>query len=243
MSTMPMRSTSWGWLVVAGLFGLLPAANADNTAGVFGPVVNDGHRSAQYRVAYETEDHLFAQRLQYQHAIDGSRMWRAILQLRKTVDSNVDADFVQAELFWQLSDLSASWRHGLRFDLRVRTEGRPGLVGVNWTNEIDISERWVARAVLLTGTEIGAGASGELGIQSRARLMYRLGGGAMVGLEAFSAYGAIDAVPTFEEQRHVLGPALAANLGAGWQVFASALVGLTDASPEAQLRFWIGRRF
>lgn len=230
-------------VIAAGLLSALTTARAENTGGVFGPVVNHGHRSGQYRAGYDTGTYGLAQRLHYQHALDGNRMWRVILQARKTPDSDFDADFVQAELFWQLGDFSSSWRHGFRFDLRVRTEGRPAQLGVNWTNEIDINERWRARWILLAATDVGESASGDVRVSSRASLMYRGRPGISMGLETFNTYGALGDVPALDEQSHVLGPALAANVGDDWQLFASALVGLTDASPDAQLRVWFGRPF
>ena len=64
--------TKWAGLLVAGLMTTLFAfpAMAQNTGGVFGPVVNEGHRSAQYRLAIVPDaaggETAHAHRLHYQ---------------------------------------------------------------------------------------------------------------------------------------------------------------------------------
>ena len=101
----------------AGLLLFAVPAAGQNTGGVFGPVVNDGHRSAQYRAAYDFDTYGLAQRVHYQQAINGDLMWRVLVQARKTADSRVDTDFVQGELFWQLPDPNPRWQHAVRFGI------------------------------------------------------------------------------------------------------------------------------
>ncbi len=218
----------------------LPAA-AQNTGGVFGPVVNEGHASMNYRAAYDFDSYGFAQRFHYQRALNDDFMWRAIVQARKTDDSDVDADFIQGEFFWQLDDISDRWRHGVRFDVRIRTEGRPGAVGVNWASEFDLGTDWVARLAVLAATEVGDGASGDVFVQTRAMAIRPVTGKIRLGAEMFNTYGAIDDIPGFSEQFHQAGPIMTVNLGSGWSLFASALFGVSSATPDLQGRLWITR--
>ncbi|MEL7104098.1 MAG: hypothetical protein AAGL97_16220, partial [Pseudomonadota bacterium] len=95
-----------------------PTALAQNTGGIFPPIVNEGHKSAQYRVAYNPDTEGLSQRVHYQQAINGDVMWRGLVSARKTDDSDVDVDFIQAELFWELSDDDDDWKTGFRFDAR-----------------------------------------------------------------------------------------------------------------------------
>lgn len=229
--------------LVAGLLVLALPAAARNTGGVFGPVVNEGHRSLQYRSAYDLDSYGFAQRLHYQQSLNGDLRLRGVLQTVKNADSDLDLDFFQAELLWQLDDLSDSWQHALRFDLRIRTEGRPGLVGLHWTNQIDFGDRWIARFIAMTTTDFGDGASGDIGLQTRASLSRAVGSSARLGIETFNVYGVVGDVPGLDEQQHQAGPTFSASLGGRWSLFASAVFGLTDATPDAQARLWFTRGF
>ncbi len=56
-----------------------PAAFAQNTGGIFSPIVNDGHKSAQYRVTFNPDTEGLSQRAHYQQAINGSLMWRGLV--------------------------------------------------------------------------------------------------------------------------------------------------------------------
>lgn len=231
---MRIVTVSAALLLLAGL----PAA-AQNNAGVFGPVVNEGYRAMQFRLAHDFDSHGLAQRLQYQQALNGDLMLRGIVQALKTDDKNFDVDFFQAELFWQLDDLADGWRHGLRFDVRVRTEGRNGAVGVNWASQFDLGERWMARFIVLTATDVGSGASGDVALQTRASVTRTTGRGLRAGLEMFNLYGVFGDVPTLDRQLHQAGPALSAPVGGRWQVYSSILFGLTGATPDTQARLWL----
>ena len=87
---------------------IAPNAMAQNTGGVFPIQVNEGHRSLQYRAAIDPDnvqdEFGFAQRLHYQQAINGDFMWRIVGQTQKTESSDFDFSFLQAELFWEMSD-------------------------------------------------------------------------------------------------------------------------------------------
>ena len=87
-----MRNLFFGILLIL----LSPLyAMAQNTGGVFPPDVNEGHKSAQYRIAANLDNDRFAQRLHYQQAIDGDLMWRIVGQTRETATSDFDFDYVQ----------------------------------------------------------------------------------------------------------------------------------------------------
>ena len=133
-----MRTTLIAGLAAGFLLVALPAAG-QNTSGVFSPVVDEGHRSMQYRSAYDSDTYGFAQRLHYQQSINDDLRWRIILQTRKNDDSRFDTDYVRGELLWQLADPRPGWQHALRFDARIRTEGRPAAVAVHWANQFALS--------------------------------------------------------------------------------------------------------
>ena len=113
---------------------IAPNAMAQNTGGVFPTQVNEGHRSLQYRAAINPDNAQdefgFAQRLHYQQAINGDLMWRVVGQTQKTESSDFDFAFLQAELFWELSDDQDQHKTGLRFDARLTDGDRAEQLGV-----------------------------------------------------------------------------------------------------------------
>ncbi len=186
-------------------------AFAQNTGGVFGPVVNEGHKSVQYRATLDPDNAAgetgFAQRLHYQQAINNDLMWRIIGATRKTDSSDFDFDFVQAELFWDLTpEDSQPFQTGVRFDARLRDGDRAEQLGFNWMNQWAIGDAWEARALGLTSIEIGDTAADGAALQTRFHLLRRFEGRRSFGLEMFNNYGRTDDVGSFDEQNHTIGP-------------------------------------
>lgn len=220
-----------------------PIALAQNTGGIFPPMVNEGHKSAQYRVTYNPDSEGLSQRLHYQQAINGNLMWRGLISARKTDESDVDFDFIQAELFWELSDDDDAWKTGFRFDARIRDDDRPGLVGVHWTNQFPLSDNWNGRFVALSALDIGDDARDGVFVQTRGNVFTKLDTGQTVGVELFNAYGSTDDFRDFDDQNHQIGPFASFPVAEQWSLFTGALFGLTDASADAELRLWVARGF
>lgn len=232
-----------GVLVAAAACLAAPASHAQNTGAVFGPGVNVGHRSAQYRGAYDTDAYGFAQRVHYQQAVNGDLQWRLLAQARKTADSDVDTDFFQAELFWQLETGAEHWLTGFRFDARARTEGRPGQLGINWTNDWRLAPNLTLRAIALTAQEIGDQARSGLALASRYAVLRSFGNAVNGGLELYSNHGLIDDIQPLDKTVHQLGPFISRPLGGGYSVRIDSLFGLTDVSPDSQIRLWLSKNF
>lgn len=214
-----------------------------STAGTFGPVVNGGHRSIQYRNAYDPDNHSFSQRLHYQQSVNDDIMWRGVIQTRKTIDSDNDFDFFQGEVFWQLADISENWKHGVRFDARFRSDGRSNQLGLNWTNQFAISPDFSARVLLLSSFEYGSQSRSGVVLQSRGHIAYKVDPDWTLSLELFNNYGSTANFNGVSNQVHQIGPALAGKIGDGWQVFAGFLAGVTSASPDESYRFWMTKSF
>lgn len=214
---------------------------AQQTGGVFPPVVNDGHRSYQYRSAYNAGTDGFAQRLHYQQALDGDFMWRVLGQTRKTDDSDFDFDFLQAELFWELSGDDPNYRRGVRFDVRVRDDDRPHQIGFNWIHQFHFYETWTARTILLTTLQFGENSVNGVGLQTRASIAKRLPNKHTLGLEWFSAYGTTSDFESLSDQSHAVGPMYSFPVAGGWSVFAGALFGVTSSAPDTEFRLWLTR--
>ncbi len=218
-------------------------ANAQNTGAVFGPVVTEGHRSVEYRAAFDPDSDGFAQRFHYQQALNDRYQLRFLAQSRKTAESDFDFDFVQAELTWDITNANRDWQTGFRFDVRVRDRGRPVTVGVDWTNQFRLNENWQARLLAITTLDLGSGARDGIGLQTRANLYRRVSDRQQLGLEMFSNYGTSADFLDLDEQSHQLGPFANWSLGNGYGVFSGLLVGISDAAPDLELRLFVGRRF
>mgnify|MGYP001822734786 CR=1 FL=1 len=220
------------------IFMLASTASGQNTGGVFGPVVNDGHRSAQFRIAYDPDSEDFANRSHYQHSLDGRLMWRAIVQARDPGGADFQFDFVQGELFWQLTPDDSRWQRGLRFDVRLRDSDRPGTIGVNWMNQFELAPEVRARANLLTAVDIGQNGRDGVQLQFRGQLARLMGGSRQFGLELFSAIGSTSDIPGFNQQRHQLGPFFSFSPGKRLNIYTSALFGVSDSAPDTNLGIW-----
>ena len=96
-----------------------PIAYAQNTSGVFGPVIDEGERGWEYRATYEPDSEGLAQRVHYQQALNGELRWRAVAQVRKTDDSDVDLDYLRGEIIWQVTPDDQKYQSG--FALKVAT--------------------------------------------------------------------------------------------------------------------------
>ena len=222
---------------------LSQGAHAQNTGGVFPPVVNEDHKSVQYRATLNPDTDGFAQRIHYQQSINDDVMFRGLVQARKTDESDVDFDFFQAEMFWELSDDDDIWKTGLRFDARIRDEGRPGLFGAHWMNQRKFGDHWQGRFIVLTATDVGDDARDGVFLQTRSQITYSGAQRFGLGMEFYNSYGALDDIADFEDQTHQIGPIVTFSPATGWGIYTNALFGLTDASPDNELRIWLTRGF
>ena len=212
---------------------------AGNVGGVFGPTVNEGDRTFQYRGGYDIDSEQFVQRLHYQHSLNDDVRLRGVIQARRTDESDVDYDFFQGELLWQLKENSSTWDHALRFDFRITDDGRPGLLAATWTNRINWSTKWNSTALVLGSVDVGSGSRSGVFLQTRADIVRKIDSKWSVGAELFSSYGSTTDFSDFDEQSHQIGPTLKGKLGNGWSFFSGVLIGITDSSQDENLRFWL----
>ena len=226
---------------------LVPVANAQNTGGVFPPMVNEGHKSLQYRAAINPDNAQdefgFAQRLHYQQAINGDFMWRILGQTQKTDSSDFDFSFLQAELFWELSDDEDQHKTGLRFDARLTDGDRAEQLGLNWMNHFNFDNGWHARALVLSSVQIGDTAANGVNLQTRARVGKKLENGPLIGVEMYNNYGRTSGFGSFDEQSHTIGPFISTPIGNKVSLFAGPLFGVSRSAPDIEARLWLTKGF
>ena len=226
---------------------IAPNAMAQNTGGVFPIQVNEGHRSLQYRAAIDPDNAQdefgFAQRLHYQQAINGDFMWRIVGQTQKTESSDFDFSFLQAELFWEMSDDEDQHKTGLRFDARLTDGDRAEQLGVNWVNQFNFDNGWHARALVLSSVQIGDTAADGINLQTRARVGKKLENGPLIGVEMYNNYGRTSDFGSFDEQSHTIGPFISTPIGNKVSRFAGPLFGFSSAAPDVEARLWLTKSF
>lgn len=234
-----MRNIFYGILIF--LFSALPAI-AQNTGGIYPPDVNEGHRSAQYRSAYNLDTDGFAQRLHYQQAIDGDFMWRIIGQTRETDASDFDFDFVQGEFFWQVTPDDTDYRSALRFDIRLSDNNRPHHVGFNWSHQLEFGEGWTARVVGLSLVQFGENDRDGIFLSPRAHLSRKLDNGFALGAEYYGSLGSTENF-SLKNNAQTIGPFISKKISKKTSVLAGVQLGLNDVAPDADLRLWVTQGF
>lgn len=221
----------------------VPNGFAQSVAGVFGPIVNEGHKSAQLRLGYDPESERLATRFHYQQSLNDDLMWRTTLQTRDTDDSDIDLNFVEAELFWQLPNIAKNWATGFRFDARIRTDDRPDAVNAHWMNQFSISEKVSLRAIVLTSKDIGSDARDGISVGTRTSLIYKKDGGINLGLEFHNTYGNSEQFGSFNDQNHQFGIFGSVPVADKWSVYSGVLFGVSDSAPDTNLKLWFTRNF
>jgi len=230
-----------------GLCCVMAAANpaaAQNTGGVFGPVVNPDDISIEYRGTVNPETERVAQRLHVQRSINNSLRPRILVQGSSGPGDSFNVDFIQAELLWDLtSDDSKPFQTALRFDGQVRTDDGADLLGINWINQLKFGKGWQARFLVLSAVQLGDASADGVFLQTRANLQRKLTDNFALGGEIFNFYGSTDNFPDFDDQVHQIGPYGTLKIGGGFSLFGGALFGLTGASPDSELRLWVTKSF
>nr|WP_070960238.1 hypothetical protein [Hyphomonas sp. Mor2] len=220
-----------------------PMAMAQNTSGVFGPVINAGDRGWEYRATYDPDDEDVNQRLHYQQAINGAMRWRVVAQVRSTEDSDFDPDFLRGELVWQVSPDAQKYQTGFRFEGRYRFDDRPGDVTVHWINQWKPIDNWTLRFLIGATQQVGNDPADGILMQTRASATTSLADGPKIGVEWFGSYGSTSDWRALDEQNHQIGPVAVWALNGDWSLYTGALFGATEASPDGQLRLRVTRDY
>lgn len=228
---------------VAAVLAICSSAHAQNISGVFGPEIEAGHKSLEYRIGFDPDTGNVAHRLHAQTSLNDAWMLRVVAQSRETATSDLDFDLLGVQLFWQVTPDDQDWQSGLRLDARLRDEGRPATVRLDWSNQFRLTERWRIRAVALGTAEIGDEARSGVFLQARGQLAYRIDDERSLGLEIYSDYGSTDDLRAASEQNQQAGPFATIAVIQDWSFTTEVLLGLTDSSPRTNLKLAVTRQF
>ncbi len=227
--------------------GICGAASSQNVAGVFGPGVERGDRSVEYRAALapDASGDGFVHRVHAQYAFDHAWRARLVLQGGDVETGTLEFTFAQAELQWQYAEAGPGrWAQAVRLDARL-TDGDDGadLLALNWTGQRDIGAAWRTVLVGQVSGELGDDRRSGAFVQTRASFTRALPFNLRAGAELFNFYGSTADFQDVNDQVHQAGPVVTGGFGEGWTFLAGALVGLTSASADIDVRFWLAKRF
>ncbi|MEO0981213.1 MAG: hypothetical protein AAFX03_01010 [Pseudomonadota bacterium] len=224
-------------------------ASAQSLSGVFSPDVRPGSKAAEYRMAFTPSDDgdpdAFAARLHYQQSVTDNLRLRGIVVGEENDDGAFAFDSVQFEAQWQFrEDDIHGYDSALRFDFEVGARGVPHEVNLNWTNQIFLGGPWFLRAIATADVEYGDDSDPGVEFGTRFGLNRRLGGGYRAEIQMFNSYGSTADFPGFDDQRHVVGPAITGPIGdSPWSFQASTLFGFSEAAADLDARLFIIRSF
>lgn len=221
------------------IFSISGSALAQNTGGVSGPKVKSDDRSIGYRLAWAPDTDGFAHRLHYQHAVSDRLRFR-IIALQNNGGGDLRFRSVRLETHYQIIDNRSGWNSAVQLQgLIPDGNDGPGRIRLAWINSFDLTEDWEVRASLLGAREIGDQAREGVWLETRSEATYGLGGGYRIGAQMFNNYNSTAEFGTWDNQRHAIGPVLKGRLGARTGFQASALFGVTERSPDADLRLFL----
>lgn len=145
------------------------------------------------------------------------------------------------ELQWQFQDTRKTngiWDSALRFDLVTRDSDAPKDLGLHWTNQWRLADRWRATAVLLTFKQFDNNPQPGWQISSRYALGYRLDANHSIALESFISHGPLNRMGDFNERQQQVGPALSGRLlGLGYKL--GYLRGVSSPTPDDTVVLWL----
>jgi hypothetical protein len=236
------------FLAIIVWFGLTSVAAAQNTSGVFGPVVNADDHGIQYRAAVifdgnNNDDFDWGQRFHYQKSVNGNLRLRGILATRETPESEMDFDFARIEAVWQITEDDRDYQSGLRFEGRLRGDGRADEVRANWINQWSLGDGWRARAILMNTYQVAQRTNDELQFAGRFGLSRKIPNGIRLGVHSFVDFGDTSGLRVLNGNNAEAGPFVSFDVADNVDVYIGTLHGLTDNSDDNQVRIFVGRSF
>lgn len=224
------------------------STNAGNLGGVFGPKLSPAERSLQYRYAIAPGENgqqdNWGHRLHYQHALNADYRLRGVLQYR---DNQGGHEFDQArfEIHWQYQHSQRDGRKldsAVRLDFVARDGDRPNEIGLNWTHQWQLGQRWSAQAVLLTLWQFGDNDADGILINSRYSVSYKTQGGLNLSLESYNTHGSSEKFRDFNDTPQQIGPSVSGVFaGMGYKI--GYLAGLNDVTADDTFTLWLTHKF
>jgi len=227
---------------ILALFGAAPDGDAQTLKGVFGSDVKAGAQAIEYRFGY-TDDRGFGvggavQRFHYQQAVSDRLQFRGVLFQRDLHGGGYDFRGIRLETLYQLlEDEDAGFDSALRLDLHAADgDDQPGFARIGWGTEWMVSGGWSFRSNVMLRREVGPGSVDDFSSEVRWRANWSGDGGSDFGMELFNSLGFWDAMGSFDEQDHLLGPYVKGEIGPSLTYQVQVLLGLSKSAIDEQFR-------
>ena len=226
------------------LLTLAVPACAQTVSGQPSPYVRGGTSAMEARVAFAPggdglEDR-WAGRWHYQRDLDDVLRARVVLQ-GADFEGDFELTHIQAELLWEV-DPDPLWGKAIRFDARL-TDGDDGAdqLGLVSIHHFKLTEQAYARASAFGNVQFGNDRGDGIGVEIRGRLGYRVDANTDVFVDSFNALGRGQSFGSFRRNRERAGPGISHRFGTGWSLLGGILFGLNDATPDTDIRVWLGK--
>lgn len=215
-------------------------AYSQNISGVSSAKVAAGEREIGYRAAYRLDGESadgFAQRFHYQQSLDDRWRVRVIaLQSDERGDLKFRSAQIEALMQFVEGDESGGWDSAIRADGTIPLEDlRPGRARLGWLNQYNAGGGWELRADLFVAHDIGGLARNSFMLEARAEASYRVAQGLRIGVQSYNSAFTVD----LGDQRRQLGLVIKRHITRRLAIEASALFGLSQDSPDADLRTFL----
>ena len=216
---------------------------AQNTSSVFSPTFKKDHRSVEYRMAHDIKSHALGTRLHYQEALNEKYRARIQLKTKKTSDHNFDLYYGRLQLLQRLTLGDDKYQSALRYEATFATNNNPNEFAIGFTNQYQFNDKLSSRLILMTAREFGENQNPYFALESRASVKYKFNSRFSTGLEMFNEYGSTKEVPTFADQDHQIGPFISSKINKNFNIVTGFLLGMTNASPDQEVRVFIKNSF
>lgn len=233
------------------LLCLLPApafANPIKTVGT--AVVNPGQTTLELRSGLSIDDNSRAHdgRFQLRQLMDyGVNDWYA-LRLT-TVQDNLglgalDMDGMQWDNRFQLFERDTDgFDGGFRVSYVHRNRDNPDVVDIRWVNQIPFGRDYEFRHHIILQHQIGENSRHGLLPELRWQVTRPLTGTHRIGLEMFNEFGNVRNGNRFNEQSHDAGFIMTGPFIGKTRYHTGYRYGISDATPDHAVKFFIGYDF
>lgn len=226
----------FGFLIL--LIGMTSVPTYSSTSGVVGANVKAGDRSIEWRHAAVPQTGEIRSRVHYQHSLNDRWRPRAIIQFKDHVEDEAAWDYVRGELQWQFFD-GARYDSAFRVGYNIRSDERAPRASFVWTSQYLITKRVYARLAFVSRNDFDT-LEDEASSQIRTSISRKASSAIAYGFESFLSRS--DWRDEYDEQSHVVGPYVKYRFLMKTAIRVGALVGVTGASDDQLLRFWLSHK-
>lgn len=155
----------------------------------------------------------------------------------------MDFDFARIEAVWQVTLDGEDYQAGVRFEGRLRGDGRADEVRANWINQWSLGDGWRARTILMNTYQVAQRTNDELQFAGRFGLSRKIPSGVRLGVHSFVDFGDTSGLRVLNGNEAEAGPFVSFDLMDSVDVYIGTLHGITASFDDNQVRVFVGKSF